>query len=190
MALEPEKLLELAREVIEGVHQGAIIDAVIAQQEVSIYLLKQQIRPVLRALRESPPLRFDMLSDITSIDYLNLQREPRFDVVYHLYSLEHYHRLRLKCPVEEETCSIDSICELWSGANYLEREVFDFMGIRFEGHPDLRRIMMPDDWKGHPLRKDFPIGGSKSFYYKHDTNEYAGEPDDLIPRIRIQDTEI
>lgn len=190
MGLDPEKLLETAREVITGVHEGAIIEEVVSQNEVSIYLVKEHIKPVLQALRENAALKFDMLSDITSIDYLNLAREPRFDVVYHLYSLEFYHRLRLKCPVEEDACTIDSICELWSGANYLEREVFDFMGIRFEGHPDLRRIMMPDDWKGHPLRKDFPIGGSKSFYYKHDTNEYAGEPDDLVPRIRIQDTEV
>ena len=190
MGLDPEQLLAAAKETIDGVHEGAIIDTVISQNEVSIYLRKEHLKAVLVALRENPALKFEMLSDITSIDYLNLQREPRFDVVYHLYSLEHYHRLRLKCPVEESDCSIDSICELWSGANYMEREVYDLMGIEFDGHPDPRRILMPDNWDGHPLRKDFPIGGSKSFYYKHDTNEYAGEPDDLVPRIRIQDTEI
>jgi NADH-quinone oxidoreductase subunit C len=190
MGLEPEKMLEEARRVIDGVQEGAIIDHAISQNELSIYLVKTHIKPVLRALREDGALRFEMLSDITSIDYLNLGREPRFDVVYHLYSLEHSHRLRLKCPVEEDACTIDSICELWSGASFMEREVFDMMGIEFNGHPDPRRILMPDNWKGHPLRKDFPIGGSKSFYYKHDTDEYAGEPDDLVPRIRIQDTEI
>ncbi len=190
MGLEAENILEGAKEVIERVNEGAIIEHVISQNEVSIYLHKGWIKPVIAALREDPAMKLDMLSDITSIDYLNLGREPRFDVVYHLYSLEHYHRLRLKCPVEEDECTIDSICELWSGANYMEREVFDLMGISFNDHPDLRRILMPDDWDGHPLRKDFPIGGAKSFYYKHDTNEYAGEPDDLVPRIRIQDTEI
>jgi NADH-quinone oxidoreductase subunit C len=190
MGLDPEKLLEEARRVIDSVQEGAIIDHAISQRELSIYLVKAHIKPVVRALREDAVLRLDMLSDITSIDYLNLGREPRFDVVYHLYSLEHYHRLRLKCPVEEDACSIDSICEVWSGASYMEREVFDLMGIEFAGHPDPRRILMPDNWKGHPLRKDFPIGGSKSFYYKHDTSEYAGEPDDLVPRIRIQDTEV
>lgn len=190
MGLEAEKIQEAATAVIEGVHEGAIIERVISQGEVSIYLQKMYLKEVLRALRDDPVLKLNMLSDITSIDYLNLEREPRFDVVYHLYSLDHYHRLRLKCPVEEDDLKIDSIYELWKGANYMEREVYDFMGIVFEGHPDLRRILMPDDWKGYPLRKDFPIGGSKSFYYKHDTNEYAGEPDDLVPRIRIQDTEI
>jgi NADH-quinone oxidoreductase subunit C len=190
MGLEAKNILDGAKSVIEGVSEGAIIEHVISQGEVSITIQKGQVKPVIAALRKDGAMKLDMLSDITSIDYLNLGREPRFDVVYHLYSLEHYHRLRLKCPVEEDDCAIDSICELWSGANYMEREIFDLMGISFNDHPDLRRILMPDDWEGHPLRKDFPIGGSKSFYYKHDTNEYAGEPDDLVPRIRIQDTEI
>lgn len=188
--LSPEQIMEAARGVIRGVNEGAILDEVIAQNEATIYVVKDFIKPAIAALREDEALKLDFLSDITAIDYLNLEREPRFDVVYHLYSLTHYHRLRLKAPVEEEAPAIDSICELWSGANYMEREVFDMFGISFNGHPDLRRILMPDNWKGYPLRKDFPIGGSKSFYYKHETQEYAGEPDDLVPRIRIQEGEI
>lgn len=189
-ALAPDQLLEAARGVIRGVNEGAILDEVVRLNEVSIYVAKDFIKPIIAALREDEGLKFDFLSDITAIDYLNLQREPRFDVVYQLYSLAHYHRLRLKAPVEEDDPVIDSICELWSGANYMEREVYDMFGISFNGHPDPRRILMPDNWKGHPLRKDFPIGGSKSFYYKHETQEYAGEPDDLVPRIRIQEAEI
>lgn len=190
MALTPEQILEAATKCIQSVNEGAVIDSVISQNEVSIYIAKNWIKPILSALREDDSLRMDMLSDITSIDYLNLDREPRFDVIYQLYSLEHYHRVRLKAPVEEDDASIDSICDLWSGASFMEREIFDLMGIGFDGHPDMRRILMPDNWDGHPLRKDFPIGGSKSFYYKHDTNEYAGEPDDLVPRIRIQEGDI
>lgn len=188
--LPATELQEQARGVIQGVNGSAILEEQLARGEVTFFVDKRWIVPVIRALKTSPGLDFDMLSDVTAIDYLHLGRAPRFDVVYHLYSLVHYHRVRLKCPVEEEDCSIDTICELWPGASFMEREVFDLFGISFNNHPDLRRILMPDNWKGHPLRKDFPIGGSKSFYFKHDTDEYAGEPDDLVPRIRVQEGDI
>lgn len=191
--MPPEQVAELAalaRAAIEGVNPTAIIEAEVLHDEVVFYISKKYILPILRRLREAEGLEFDMLSGITAIDYLDLAREPRFDVVYLLYSLTHHHRLRVKCPVELDECEIDSICELWSGANYMEREVFDMFGIEFNKHPDMRRILMPENWEGHPLRKDFPIGGSKSFYFKHDTDEYAGEPDDLVPRIRVQDGDI
>ncbi len=190
MSLNPTELLASSRAIIQGVNASAVLDETIFRNEVTFHVNKQWIVPVIRALKSDSALRFDMLSDITAIDYLNLQREPRFDVVYHLYSLPFHHRLRLKAPVGEEDCEIASICSLWSGANYMEREVYDMFGVRFGDHPNLERILMPDDWKGHPLRKDFPIGGSKSFYYKHETEEYAGEPDDLVPRIRVQDRDI
>ena len=186
-----QALAGAARAAIERVDASAILgEEVVSGDEVNFTIQKARVVPVIRELREDEALQFDMLSDVTAIDYLNLDREPRFDVVYHLYSLERGHRLRIKAPVGEDECEIDSICELWAGAAFMEREVYDMFGIRFAGHPDLRRILMPDNWKGHPLRKDFPIGGSKSFYFKHDTNEYAGEPDDLVPRIRIQDGDI
>jgi NADH-quinone oxidoreductase subunit C len=191
MGLPAEELKAAAREAIQGVDPSALIsDEIVSGDEVNLYVRREYIVEAIRTLRERPDLGFDMLSDITAIDYLNLDREPRFDVVYHLYSLQHYHRIRLKAPVGEDDCEIASIAPLWSGASFMEREVYDMFGIRFAGHPDLRRILMPDDWKGHPLRKDFPIGGSKSFYYKHDTNEYAGEPDDLVPRIRVQEGDV
>ncbi len=190
MPIATTDLLFSCREVVRGVNESAWIDENIFRDEVTLHVDKRWIVAIIRALKSNSGLKFDMLSDITAIDYLNLEREPRFDVVYHLYSLDHGHRVRLKAPVGEEDCRIDSICALWSGANFMEREVFDMFGIAFDGHPDLRRILMPDDWKGHPLRKDFPIGGAKSFYYKHETEEYAGEPDDLVPRIRVQEGEI
>lgn len=190
MPLETQQLLEKAREVIQSVNPNAIIDENSDRGEVTFHVHKRWIVPIIRALRSDAGLQMNWLSDITAIDYLNVDRLPRFDVVYHLYSLSNYHRVRLKVPVEEDESTIDSVCELWSGANFMEREVYDMFGISFAGHPDLRRILMPDNWEGHPLRKDFPIGGSKSFYYKKDSNEYAGEPDDLVPRIRVQDSDI
>lgn len=190
--LEPPALLEKASEVIRSVDPGALIETIEFRDEVTLVVDKRPIVAIIRALREKPELRFDFLSDITAIDYLEMERDPRFDVVYHLFSLEHHHRLRLRAPVEEAEaqCRIDTITGLWTTANYHEREVYDMYGIRFDGHPDLRRILMPENWKGHPLRKDFPIGGSTSFYFKQDTDEYAGEPEDLVPRIHVQDSDV
>ena len=107
-------------------------------------------------------LAFNRLSSVTALDWY--PRDPRFEVVYLLHSISRKERLRLKCRVTEETPEIDSVCPVWSGANWYEREVFDLFGIRFRNHPDLRRIMMPDDWEGHPLRKDYPIHGHKYSY--------------------------
>ena len=109
---------------------------------------------VMRFLRDDPPLAFDMLMDLTAVDYLG--REPRFEMVYHLYSLEKNHRLRVKAGVPEQPCEIDSVLEVWPAANWLEREVWDMYGIRFRGHPDLRRLLLYEEFQGHPLRKDYP----------------------------------
>lgn len=190
MALEPSQLFETCRGVIERVNASAIQDERLWRDEATFWIEKRWIVPVIKALRSASELSFDMISDVTAIDYLNLDRLPRFDVVYHLHSLDFHHRVRLKVPVEEDDCVVDSICGIWTGANFMEREVFDMFGIRFDGHPNLERILMPDNWEGYPLRKDFPLGGSKSFYFKHDTDEYAGEPDDLVPRIRVQESDI
>lgn len=102
---------------------------------------------------------FVRLSTVTAVD--RYPAEPRFEAVYHLHSVEHNLRIRLKCRVRGEDPVIDSVTGVWRGANWYEREVFDLFGIRFINHPDLRRILMPDDWEGHPLRKDYPITGSR-----------------------------
>jgi NADH-quinone oxidoreductase subunit C len=102
---------------------------------------------------------FVRLSTVTAVD--RLPAEPRFEVVYHLHSIEHNTRVRLKCALRGEDPAIESVTGVWRGANWYEREVFDLFGIRFTGHPDLRRILMPDHWEGHPLRKDAPITGSR-----------------------------
>ena len=115
---------------------------------------------VLRFCRDEPALSFDVLMDLTGADYLKYPgREdgPRFEVVYHLHSLPHNHRVRLKVRVDEDDAVVPSAVELWPIANWLEREVWDMFGVRFAGHPDLRRLLMYEQFVGHPLRKDYPI---------------------------------
>ena len=115
---------------------------------------------VLRACRDDAVLAFDMLSDLTAVDYLKYPgREdgPRFEVVYHLYSLPHNHRVRLKVRLDEDDPVVTSAVSVWPIADWLEREVWDMFGVRFAGHPDLRRLLMYEEFVGHPLRKDYPI---------------------------------
>ena len=102
---------------------------------------------------------FVRLSTVTAVD--RYPAEPRFEVVYHLHSVEHNQRVRLKCRLIGTEPVIDSVTSVWRGANWYEREVFDLFGIQFRNHPNLKRIMMPDDWEGHPLRKDYPVTGSR-----------------------------
>lgn len=108
-----------------------------------------------RTLRERPELAFDFLSDLTAVDYLG--RPLRFEVVYHLYSIGKNHRLRVKIRVPEDDCWVHSLTGYWKAANWLERECWDMFGVRFVGHPDLRRILLYEQFAGHPLRKDYPV---------------------------------
>jgi NADH-quinone oxidoreductase subunit C len=132
----------------------SILEVAEFRGEWTIVVKREDIVSLCTFLRDDSELFFNFLSDLTAVDYLG--RKPRFDVVYHLYSIDKNHRLGLKVKVEEDE-SIPSITSVWSTANWLEREVFDLFGIRFDGHPDLRRIVLPEDWEGHPLRKDFPL---------------------------------
>ena len=118
------------------------------------------ISAALTLCRNDAGLSFDLLVDVTAVDYLRFPgREdgPRFEVVYHLYSVAHNHRLRLKVPLEQDDAMIPTACGLWPIANWLEREAWDMFGIRFDGHPDLRRLLLYEEFEGHPLRKDYPI---------------------------------
>ena len=115
---------------------------------------RERIEDVLAFLRDDPELEFEMLTDLTAVDYLGEQ--PRFEVVYHLYSVAHNHRVRIKARVSEDEPVIASAVSLYASANWMEREIFDLYGIRFDGHPDLRRILLYDGFEGHPLRKDYP----------------------------------
>lgn len=117
---------------------------------------KENLMDFMKFLKESPELSFDLINDVTAVDYP--YRKPRFDVVYHIFSIKNSQRIRVKCGVEDGE-QVKSVTSIWKGANWLERETYDMFGIGFEGHPDLRRILMMDDFKHHPLRKDFPVEG-------------------------------
>ena len=115
---------------------------------------------ILAFCRDDPALRFDMLMDLTAADYLmypGREDAPRFEVVYHLYSVPHNHRLRIKAAVDEDAPVVPTAVPLWPIANWLEREVWDMYGLRFAGHPDLRRLLLYEQFEGHPLRKDYPV---------------------------------
>jgi NADH-quinone oxidoreductase subunit C len=114
------------------------------------------IVPVASFLKTDPELDYNFLMDLTAVDYLKMNRQPRFEVVYHFFSLEKKHRVRIKVPVEDSNPEIDSLTGLWPGADWFEREVWDMFGIKFRGHPNLKRLLMYDSFEGHPLRKDYP----------------------------------
>lgn len=146
--------------------RDAVVEAKYDRDELSITVGAPLIRSVCAFLKDDPELGLNFLSDITCVDWY--PAEPRFEVVYHLVSLPApntgpvrggLRRLRLKVRLEGSEPSLESITGIWPSANFPEREVFDLFGIRFEGHPYLRRIMMPESWDGHPLRKDFPVEG-------------------------------
>jgi NADH-quinone oxidoreductase subunit C len=139
---------------------AAILETGAARGEATARVDRAAVRDVLAFCRDAPELRFDLLMDLTAVDYLKYpggEDRPRFEVVYHLYSVPHNHRLRLKVPVEEDDPVVPSVVSLWPIANWLEREAWDMFGIRFEGHPDLRRLLLYEEFVGHPLRKDYPV---------------------------------
>ena len=128
--------------------------------QTSVVVRPEALEAVCRALRDAPELRFGFLSQITAVDWP--EREPRFEVVYHLLSLQTRATLRLKVRVggeDDPDPEVPTVEAIWPAANWFEREVFDLFGIRFAGHPSLTRILLPPDWVGHPLRKDYPLTG-------------------------------
>ncbi len=126
--------------------------------QVSVVVKKDRILEIMKFLKETPELDFDFLKDLCGVDYLG-KKSVRFEVVYTLYSMRHKHMIRIKAEVPEDECEIDSVVSIWRGADWHERECYDLFGIKFRGHPDLRRILLPEDWEGHPLRKDYPVQG-------------------------------
>jgi NADH-quinone oxidoreductase subunit C len=143
----------LRQSAIEGIQ-----DISEALGEVTLVAKREALVALLTRLRDDERFKFNFLSDLSGVD-LGEFASPRFAVAYHLYSLAHNHRLRVKVFLEEDDAKLPSVTGIWKAANWQEREVFDFFGITFEGHPDLRRILMPADYEGYPLRKDFPMKG-------------------------------
>ncbi|MBX3730865.1 MAG: NADH-quinone oxidoreductase subunit C [Candidatus Sumerlaeia bacterium] len=190
MAVDLDKLQQLLLNKLRERFGDAIIDLTADRGELTLVVDRKPIVAVMTMLRDDPDFQFNFLSYLTAVDYLALGRTPRYDVVYQLYSIPKTHRLRVRAAVPEDDPTIDSVFPVWRTANFIEREAYDMFGILFQGHPDLRRILMPDDWEGHPLRKDFPLGGVKSFYFKRSSDPHAGEPKDLVPRIRVQESDI
>jgi NADH-quinone oxidoreductase subunit C len=139
---------------------GAITEGHAERNEPTLWIAPARIVEVCRYLKDQQG--FVRLSAITAVDWL--PAVPRFEVVYLLHSLERNQRLRLKCWLSESECEIDSVTGVWRTADWYEREVFDLFGVRFRNHPDLTRILMPSDWEGHPLRKDYPVHGHKYSY--------------------------
>jgi len=128
------------------------------RDEITYAIGESDLRDIAKLCRDE--LSFDYLLDITSID--NFGEEPRFEIVYHLYSMPHAAHLRLKLKVSEDVGSLDTVSDIWPTADWHEREIYDMMGIKFNGHPDLRRILMWDGYPYFPLRKDFPLAGLPS----------------------------
>ncbi len=129
------------------------------REQLAIRIPRDQLFDLMQFLKEEKTLAFDYLTDVTGVDYLKMDRDPRFDVVYHLYSFKHNVRVRVKCGVAEADMEVPSMVPLWKAAAWLEREAFEMFGFRFKGHPDLRRLLLPDVFEGFPLRKDYPLQG-------------------------------
>lgn len=148
------------------------------RDEVTVSLNKNNIVSILKYLHDDPSTDFDYLQDLCGMDYP--KKKPRFEVVYHLYSIKNKRMLRLKALVPEDDCRIHSVTSIWKGADWHERECFDMFGIYFTGHPDLRRILMPEDWTGHPLRKDYPLKGPEP------DDEWQGFKDLLVKAEKLK----
>jgi NADH-quinone oxidoreductase subunit C len=121
----------------------------------TVFVPRDEVPAVARALHDRPELAFAFLAELTAVDFW--PREPRFELVYVLVSITHKRRLRLKVRLYGNDAHVATVSGIWPGANWLEREVWDLFGIAFDGHPDPRRLLMPEDWEGYPLRKDYPV---------------------------------
>jgi NADH-quinone oxidoreductase subunit C len=150
------QLQKLTVEKVQAAFPSGVSDIVEFRDELTLVIDMAQLLPIVRMLRADEALQYNFLEDIVADDYY--PDYPRFFVSYHLYSLSHKQRVRLRVEVEDPDEGPDTLEPVWTVASWLELEVWDLMGIRFKGHGGLRRLFLPEDWQGHPLRKDYPLG--------------------------------
>ena len=153
-------LTPLAR--IQEKFSDQIIETHAFRGDETAIIRTNSLKKIAQFLKDTPELDFNFLMDLTAVDYLfyaggRIQKEFRFEVVYHFFSLKFNHRIRIKVPVDEKNPEVDSLVDLWASANWYEREVWDMYGIKFKGHPNLKRILMYEEFEGHALRKDYPV---------------------------------
>lgn len=147
---------KLVSEKITAVFPEAIAEELDFRGEKTLFIQQKHIRAVCQLLKEDPDLQYNFLSDVCADDML--PEFPRFAVNYHLYSIPYNHRLRLRVTVEDPDDGPETVGSVWAVGTWLEMEVWDLMGVRFAGNKSLRRLFLPEDWQGHPLRKDYPLG--------------------------------
>ena len=150
--MDPDALVASLQQAVPG----ALFERVASvDPHMTLYMSRDDVPAIARALHGDPTLAFSLLAELTAADFW--PREPRFEVIYILVSLSHRTRLRLKVRLPGDDAHLATVSGIWPAANWLEREVWDLFGIEFDGHPDPRRLLMPEDWEGYPLRKDYPV---------------------------------
>jgi len=194
--------MALTRDSIDGTLRAQFGNAVRGVEEylgeITVEVAPEAVRDICAFLRDDPDLAFEQVVDICGVDYLEYKdypaEAPRFAAVYHLLSISHNHRLRLRASVSEERPVVPSVVAIWASANWFEREAFDMFGLIFEGHPDLRRILSDYGFAGHPFRKDFPLEGHVEMRYDPDRQRVVYQPvtieeRNLVPRTHWQEAE-
>ncbi len=151
------KNANVVAECLRSWNPKAVAGVVEFRGETTIVVPRELLRAMAERCREDAKLQYNLLTDATCVD--RFPAEPRFELNYHLVSIPRRQKVRLRVWLGGNDPAVDSLVPVWPGANWLEREIFDLFGIRFLGHPDLRRILLPDDWEGHPLRRDYPVEG-------------------------------
>jgi len=169
MNIEDSVLVKKVRESFGG----QILETVVFRGEVTHVVDRTVLANLCNFLKIDQDLSMNYIVDVVGADYYG--RDPRFEVVYHLYSIRKKHRIRVKVRVNEGE-TVPSVTSIWPGANWPEREVYDMYGVSFDGHPNMKRIYMAEDWEGHPLRKDYPLRGYKDRY---NPNGVEKEPESI-----------